>query len=194
MSLLNKYREIFVHCNWFACHCSAIKTKTTLKFSGKKSWKFIKILSFYQESWNRSWFYLVLGSGISMCCSMSEALFPEAASQGDNAAEHCSLFITGGTNLAVSQGEMEPGRISLQACNTFEISTLWPFGQIQLKLADKWAIVKQVLKNRTCKPNFFRKVGYGGRIDQCSSLHVLYTEKSKLTLTNKYTKNSWYIW
>lgn len=72
-----------------------------------------------------------------MCCSMSEALFPKAASQGDNAAEHCSLFITGGTNLAVSQGEMEPGRISLQACNTFEISTLWPFGQIQLKLADK---------------------------------------------------------
>lgn len=124
---------------------------------------------------------------------MSQTLFPEGVSQGDsllsnNAAEHCSLFITEGINLAVSQGEMEPERISLQACNTFEISTLWPFGQIQLKLADKWGIAKSWKTDQLS--NFFWKVGYGGRMDQCSSLHLLYTDKTRLTLTNKSTKKA----
>lgn len=64
-----------------------------------------------------------------MCCSTSEVLFPEADSQMDsllsnNAAEHFSLFNTEGTNLGVSQGKTEPGRISLQACYTFEISAI----------------------------------------------------------------------
>lgn len=64
-----------------------------------------------------------------MCCSTSGVPFPEVVSQVDsllsnNAAEHCNLFLTGGTSLGVLQGEMEPGRIGLQACNISEILTL----------------------------------------------------------------------
>lgn len=51
-----------------------------------------------------------------MCCSTSEVPFPEVVSQVDsllsnNAAEHCNLFLTGGTSLGVLWGKWSQGEL-----------------------------------------------------------------------------------